>query len=187
MNREILFKGWHEFKGNGEWVYGFYFKHPPTETNPEGLSAIFIPSEGSRIVIPESVSQYTGYDDYNGVKVFGNDILQWYDSETNHKSSVSSLAATLLGFTKKYNDYPILSVGICMKRKVIWKNGGWFMDIEVDEDFDNYVYRKYGDTPVSLNQLFETNSSITNVGNAWKEPDILSGRMYIQKNRYGNG
>lgn len=86
MTRDIVFRG--KRTNNSRWVYGSYWHYHCSNTHPH-----FVFNDDASIwtsVDPDTVGQFTGLCDKNGVRIFEGDIIRWHD---NTELSVSGQIA----------------------------------------------------------------------------------------------
>ena len=131
--REILFRG--KRISNSKWVEGFmYSQHFPLEFRDDFYIRCY---DTDYLVIPETVGQYTGLTDKNGVRIFEGDIL---------KSTIKIIDYADVGFSISHYDEE--DIGIVEWRKdgfmIAHKSGTWARSFYGSE---NYVIGNIHDNP----------------------------------------
>ena len=76
MTRQILFRG--KRVDNGEWVEGYYWRDCTNGKHKVTISDMGNDNFVCNEVIPETVGQYAGLCDRNGVKIFEHDIVEMW-------------------------------------------------------------------------------------------------------------
>ena len=135
--REIFFRG--KCKTDNEWLYGF-----PYVTRKNAVKINWYCSEFGSMrtdeVDPETVGQYTGLTDKNGVRIFEGDIL---------KSTIKIIDCDDEGFSISHYDKE--DIGIVEWRKdgfmIAHKSGTWARSFYGCE---NYVIGNIHDNPELL-------------------------------------
>lgn len=159
--REILFRG--KRTDNGEWVYGY----PLIDNADRGLKAdgkCVCPHDGSEAgmyvwednfheydwfdVRADTIGQYTGLTDKNGVKIFEGDIVSLYFWD-----GVTSEAVVKFGFHQNWN-------------REDNQNYGWYLE---------WILKENDDGLDTKSNIAEWKDEISVIGNIHDNPDLLEG------------
>lgn len=159
--REILFRG--KTKRDNKWVYGgivhqtdYYGKKCDRWFIIDGTDTQDYDIGYEYEVIPETVGQYTGLTDKNGVKIFVGDIVAWRDT-----NFILSCPYTYSFGGYKYGDELLvrqLESGFMLCRK-----NDSFLDIpNANSKIDNYSF-------------WNTHRFLEVIGNIHDNPELLEG------------
>ncbi len=108
--REILFRGKRTDNDEGEFVYGIPVEGEPllgmgkrtyiiTKPGVQWVDGVYMTYDECVEVDPDTIGQFAGLTDCNGVKIFEGDIIRWHD---NTELSVSGQIAEVC--FSKYRD-----------------------------------------------------------------------------------
>ena len=152
MKREIIFRG--KRIDNGEWVYS-YFWHIKEHYNPKLSNRHCIKSIKNGLdyeVIPETVGQFTGLTDKNGVKIFEGDVIQWTFGKHYWEAVVQSTPES-----QSVNLYTLETFHNCTK------------DMETEE----YTYERSDSRGGFRNDVTYLSNKSEVIGNIHDNPELL--------------
>ena len=163
MKREILFRGKTQY---GEWVEGSYLQTDDNTNNPMQHRPLNLRHQiwsywsgdwnmggwDPMDVLPETVSQFTGLTDKNGVKIFEGDIVKWTFGKHYWEAIIQGVPNS-----QSINLYAIETFHNCTK------------DIETEE----YTYERSDSRQGSCNDITYLSSRVEIIGNIHDNPELL--------------
>lgn len=141
MEREIKFRG--QRVDNGEWVYGSLIVYIISKDDKERWYTIKLQDAFDTSlfrVIPETVGQFVGLKDKNGVEIYEGDIISFtwfsygeYELEHEYKGTVEFLNGSYM-FCCEHGNYP-------------------FSELDFDSESDIEIISNIQDNPELINEL----------------------------------
>ena len=151
MRRVILFRG--KTTDTGEWIEGFYFYKDRTQEHGIHCSvSMGVLVDRAFEVIPETVGQFTGLTDKNGVKIFEGDVIQWTFGKHYWEAVVQSMPES-----QSVNLYTLETFHNCTK------------DMETEE----YTYERSDSRGGFRNDVTYLSNKSEVIGNIHDNPELL--------------
>lgn len=149
--RNILFRAkQHEEFGNnfkvGKWLYG-------AVTSLQQDCAIFVTDGSSHFFSPDTVGQFTGFLDDNGVRIFEDDIIDVFIEENKETGEPSS--------NERYHVY--------------WNQakGAWMLE-DIIQNYDNEI--SLGDMFFAHDESEKEYFHIIVIGNVFDNPELATNK-----------
>lgn len=147
--REILFRGKRIF--DGKWVNGFAYKQYSAAKVEEWYIRAF---ETDFLVIPETVSQFTGLTDKNGRKIFEGDILQCNNNPIDLVKAV-------------YGEFGVIDVET---ETVVDNVIGWHYEVIPTDELSKV---EPFCLPMPLTEYYINRCAMVVIGNIYDNPELI--------------
>lgn len=148
MNREILFRG--KRCSDGKWVYGFYVEskyswqgHKPHRSwiVPNAISnGGFFNILGRYAVKDDTVGQFTGMTDKNGVKIFEGDVVCKHDLTFNLQHEGVVVYNSAIGCFRIHTESKGMTMRMGFEASDVFNDGKCTIPIKYDYEVIGNIY-----------------------------------------------